>query len=107
MHLSPKEEKLTESTVENIEIEYQNNQDAFSKESIISQLATLMKYANRFYERQFLKRTKMSKILLEKFNRRISEYFKSGQLQEKDIPSIEQIADKMSVSQRYLSDTLK
>ena len=56
LHLSPKEERQIESIVENIEIEYQNNQDAFSKEIIVSQLDTLLKYANRFYERQFLNR---------------------------------------------------
>ncbi|WP_350290030.1 helix-turn-helix transcriptional regulator [uncultured Croceitalea sp.] len=107
LHLSPKEEKQIESIVENIEIEYQNNQDAFSKEIIISQLDTLFKYANRFYERQFLNRKEISNDLLEQFKRHLTEYFDSGQLQEKGIPSIEQIADKISVSQRYLSDTLK
>ncbi|CAM3391590.1 helix-turn-helix domain-containing protein [Zobellia roscoffensis] len=107
LHLSPKEEKQLESIVENIEIEYQNNQDEFSKDIIISQLSTLLKYANRFYERQFLNRKELSNNLLEQFNQQVSEYLESGQLQEKGIPSIEQIADKMSVSQRYLSDTLK
>ena len=107
LHLSPKEERLIESIVENIEIEYQNNQDEFSKDIIISQLSTLLKYANRFYERQFLHRKELSNDLLEQFNRQLDNYFESGQLQEKGIPSIEQIADKMSVSQRYLSDTLK
>lgn len=107
LHLSPKEEKQIESIIENIEIEYQNNQDVFSKKIIISQLDTLLKYANRFYERQFLNRKEISNDLLEQFNQHLTEYFESGQLQEKGIPSIEQIADKMSVSQRYLSDTLK
>ncbi len=107
LHLSPKEEKQIVSIVENIEIEYQNNQDEFSKEIIISQLDTLLKYANRFYERQFLNRKELSNDLLEKFNLHLSEYFESGQLQEKGIPSIEQIAIELSVSQRYLSDTLK
>lgn len=107
LHLSPKEEKQIESIVENIEIEYQNNQDEFSKDIIISQLSTLLKYANRFYERQFLNRKELSNDLLEQFNQQLEEYFESGQLQEKGMPSIEQIADKMSVSQRYLSDTLK
>lgn len=107
LHLSPKEEKQIASIVKNIEIEYQNNQDAFSKEIIISQLDTLLKYANRFYERQFLNRKEISNNLLEQFNRHLTEYLESGQLQEKGIPSIEQIADKMSFSQRYLSDTLK
>ncbi len=107
LHLSPKEEKQIESIVENIEIEYQNNQDEFSKEIIISQLDTLLKYANRFYERQFLNRKELSNDLLEKFNLQLSQYFESGQLQENGIPGIEQIANEMSVSQRYLSDTLK
>ncbi len=107
LHLSPKEEKQIELIVENIDIEYQNNQDQFSKDIIISQLSTLLKYANRFYERQFLNRKELSNDLLEQFNQQLSAYFESGQLQENGIPSIEQIADQLSVSQRYLSDTLK
>lgn len=107
LHLSPKEEQQIEALVESIDIEYQNNQDAFSKDIIISQLSTLLKYANRFYERQFLNRKAMSTNLLEQFNAQLSEYFESGQLQEHGIPRIEDIATKMSVSQRYLSDTLK
>ena len=107
LHLSPKEEKQLESIVENIDMEYQNNQDEFSKDIIISQLTTLLKYANRFYERQFINRKELSNDLLEQFNQQLVAYFESGQLQENGIPSIEQIADKMSVSQRYLSDTLK
>ena len=107
LHLSPREEKQIESIAENIEIEYQNNQDEFSKEIIVSQLSTLLKYANRFYERQFLNRKELSNDLLEQFNEQLERYFESGQLQEKGIPSIDQIAEKMSVSQRYLSDTLK
>ncbi len=107
MHLSPKEERQIESIVENIEIEYQNNQDKFSKDIIISQLDTLLKYANRFYERQFLNRKEMSNDLLAQFNHNLDMYFESGKLQEVGIPSIEQIASELSVSKRYLSDTLK
>lgn len=107
LHLSPGEEKLMESIVKNIEIEYHNNQDKFSKGIIISQLSTLLKYANRFYERQFLNRKELSNDLLDQFNQQLKAYFESGQLEEKGIPSIKQLADKLSISQRYLSDTLK
>lgn len=107
LHLSPQEEKQIESIVGHIEMEYRNNQDEFSKDIIISQLGTLLKYANRFYERQFLNRKELSKGLLEQFNQQLEDYFNSGQLQEKGIPSIAQLANQLSVSQRYLSDTLK
>lgn len=107
LHLSPREEKQIASIVENIDIEYHNNPDAFSKDIIISQLSTLLKYADRFYERQFINRKELSTDLLELLNRQLDAYFESGKLQEKGLPSIEEIAEKLSVSQRYLSDTLK
>ncbi|MEL6986405.1 MAG: AraC family transcriptional regulator, partial [Bacteroidota bacterium] len=69
LHLSPKELKQIESIVSNIEIEYQNKEDKFSKEIIISQLSTLLKYANRFYERQFLNRKELSINMLEQFKK--------------------------------------
>ena len=107
LHLSPKEERQIELIIENIDLEYHNNQDSFSKDIIISHLGTLLKYAQRYYERQFIHRMKLSNDLLERFNQQLEDYFDSGQLQENGIPSIEKIADKLSVSQRYLSDTLK
>ncbi|MEL6651497.1 MAG: helix-turn-helix transcriptional regulator [Bacteroidota bacterium] len=107
LHLSPKEERQIELIVENIELEYQTNQDSFSKDIIISQIATLLKYTQRFYERQFTNRRELATDLLERFNEQLENYFDSGQLQENGIPKIEQIADHLSVSQRYLSDTLK
>ena len=107
LHLSPKEEQQIELIVNNIEAEYQNNQDQFSKDIIISQLSTLLKYANRFYERQFINRKEHSHDLLDKFMAQLKVYFVSGKLQENGVPSIEQLADTLQVSQRYLSDTLK
>ena len=83
------------------------NQDEFSKEIIISQFSVLLKYANRFYERQFLNCKELSHNLLEQFNVQLSNYFESGHLKENGISSIQHIADKLSVSKRYLSDTLK
>lgn len=107
LHLSPREERQIELIIENMHLEYHNNPDSFSKEIIIAHLATLLKYAHRFYERQFINRTDFSNDLLERFNEQLQQYFESGQLQKDGIPAIEQIADRLSVSQRYLSDTLK
>ncbi|MEL7162058.1 MAG: helix-turn-helix transcriptional regulator [Bacteroidota bacterium] len=107
LHLSPKEERQLESIVSLIEAEYHNNQDAFSKDIIISQLSSLLQYANRFYERQFLLREELSSNLLSRFNHLLTTSFETGLLREKGVPSIDQIATELLVSQRYLSDTLK
>jgi len=107
LHLSPREEKQLERIVENMELEYLNNPDSFSKDIIVAHLSTLLKYAQRFYERQFSQRTALSIGLLERFTDSLATYFSSGQLEENGVPSIEKLATNLGVSQRYLSDTLK
>ena len=105
LHVSPKEEKLMQMIFDTIESEYHNNQDEFSKDIIISQLETLLKYADRFYKRQFLNRQEASGILLDKFKAELRNFYSDNRLN--GIPHIETIAQKLSVSQRYLSDALK
>lgn len=107
LHLSPKEEQMIAGLMDQIEGEYQNNQDAFSKELILSQLETLLKYANRFYHRQFLQRKENTSKLLDIFINEVEKYMKANRHQEKTIPGIEDIASAMAMTPRYLSDALK
>lgn len=107
LHLSPKEEQIMKSVFRNIEAEYQNNQDEFSKEIIISHLETLLKYADRFYKRQFLNRKEINKALLTRFKDILEAYFESNQLEEKGIPAVDWLASQLGVSYRYMNDTIK
>lgn len=107
LHLSPKEEQTIKSIFRNIETEYQNNQDEFSKEIIISHLETLLKYADRFYKRQFLNRKEINKNLITRFKEVLNTYFDSGQQLESGIPSIEWMAGQLGISKRYMSDSIK
>ena len=107
LHLSPKEEQMISTLTNQIEQEYYANQDAFSKELILSQLDTLLKYANRFYHRQFLHRKENNSNLLDKFIDEVERYMNEDQIYGKTIPTIEEIAKKLSMTPRYLSDALK
>lgn len=107
LHLSPKEEQTIKTIFRNIESEYQNNQDEFSKEIIISHLETLLKYADRFYKRQFLNRKDINKDLITKFKEVLNTYLEEGLLEEDGIPSVEWMSDKLGVSHRYMSDSIK
>jgi len=107
LHLSPKEEQLIGSILDNIETEYYNNPDEFSKEIILTQIDTLLKYANRFYKRQFFNRQEMSGEIVSQFKRAISTYFESGAFEIHGTPRIEEIAKTLGISARYLSDSLK
>ena len=87
--------------------EYHNNQDEFSKELILSQLDTLLKYAHRFYHRQFWYRKESNSDLLNQFIDEVEKYVAVNQLEEKTIPTIEDMASVMAMTPRYLSDALK
>ncbi len=107
LHLSPKEEQMIAGLFDQIEQEYTNNHDAFSKELILSQLDTLLKYANRFYHRQFLHRKESNSLVRDAFIEILERDFMVADKDYKTIPTIEQMADIMGMTPRYLSDALK
>ncbi|MEM7401983.1 MAG: helix-turn-helix transcriptional regulator, partial [Pseudomonadota bacterium] len=107
LHLSPKEEQMMAGLFDQIEQEYHNNQDEFSKELILSQLDTLLKYANRYYHRQFLHRKENSSNLLDQFTDEVEKCMSNVQSEGKSIPTIEDIASTLAMTPRYLSDALK
>ncbi len=107
LHLSPKEEKTIKSIFKNIETEYQNNQDEFSKDIILTHLEALLKYADRYYKRQFLNRKESNSDLFTRFSDILDDYFASNQLEIHGIPTMEWMAEKLGVSHRYMSDSIK
>lgn len=106
LHLSPKEEKQVKNLFDSIEAEYHNNQDEFSKELILDQLTTLLRYSNRFYHRQFLMRKESQNSLYQKFKDELSTQLADSS-EYQSIPTIEEISNKLHVTSRYLSDALK
>lgn len=107
LHLSPKEEKIIKLIFKGIEAEYHNNQDEFSKDIIINHLETLLKYADRFYKRQFLNRKEIISDLYAKFKSILIDFIDKGELERTGVPTVEYLANKLNYSPRYLSDALK
>lgn len=107
LHLTPKEEETMWTLFNKIEAEYYNNPDEFSKEIILSHLDTILKYAQRFYKRQFIDRKPIAKQTVTKFNKVLQNYFDSGEMEKNGIPSVEYLASRLNISSKYLSDLLK
>jgi AraC-like DNA-binding protein len=107
LFLSDKEEQVIVEILLKIEREYQSNLDKFSQELIINQLESLLIYAERFYERQFITRKKSNHELLERFEKILSSYFESGKLLENGIPSVSFIAENLNISPNYLGSLLR
>ncbi len=103
LHLSAEEEEDLISILQKIDKECRHI-DKYTQEIILTHIESLLKYSNRFYERQFLTRKNNNSDLLTRFEQLINDYFKS------DAPgllTVQHIAAQMNLSPNYLSDLLR
>ncbi len=107
LFLSEKEEATINNIIQNIQQEYHSNIDKFSQSIIISQIETLLNYAERFYQRQFITRRITNHQILARLEKLLDDYFNSDGLIIKGLPSVHYIADTLNVSPGYLSGLLK
>jgi len=107
LHLSPSEEDIIWNLYFSIEKEYNNNTDEHSKAIIVSHLDSLLKYAQRFYKRQFINRTQLTGSTLTKFNALLTANFEERKTKDIGLPTVSFMAEKLHKSSRYLTDLLK
>ncbi|HJY12879.1 MAG TPA: helix-turn-helix transcriptional regulator, partial [Flavobacterium sp.] len=107
LHLSPAEENIIWNLYFNIEKEYNNNTDELSKSIIISHLDSMLKYAQRFYKRQFINRKQLTGSTVTKFNALLVANFDDRKTKDIGLPTVAQMAEKLHISSRYLTDLLK
>jgi AraC family transcriptional regulator, transcriptional activator of pobA len=107
LHVSPREEKILWSLFYKMETEYHNNPDEFSKSIILSHFDSILKYAQRFYKRQFIDRKPLSGIMVTKFIECLNIYFEKREAEEQGLPTVNHLASQLHLSSKYLSDLLK
>jgi AraC family transcriptional regulator, transcriptional activator of pobA len=107
LFLSDSEEAIINNIIQNIQQEYNSNIDKFSQSIIISQIETLLNYAERFYQRQFITRKITNHKILDRLEHILEDYFSSDDLITKGLPTVQHIADTLNVSPGYLSGLLK
>lgn len=107
LHLSEREEKSVMDIIANVEQEIDANMDSFTQDLLVSNLDLLLKYCDRYYNRQFLTRKKANNDLLSKLESILNDYFKNDKLIINGIPTVHFIANELNLSANYLSDMLR
>ncbi|SHJ24062.1 transcriptional regulator, AraC family [Aquimarina spongiae] len=107
LHLSENEKTKISQCVNEIEQEYSQNIDTHSQTLIISNLELLLNYCNRFYDRQFYTRSNNQQDIVVKIEEFLTNYYNSEQARQNGIPTVKLCAEKVNLSQNYLSDLLK
>ncbi|GAL65091.1 helix-turn-helix domain-containing protein [Algibacter lectus] len=107
LHVSEKEKQILLDIVNNIKREIIDNIDKHSQEIININLESLLKYSNRYYDRQFYTRTNLNKGYLVRFEKFLKDYFASELLINQGLPTVQQCGEALNMSGYYLSDLLK
>jgi AraC family transcriptional regulator, transcriptional activator of pobA len=107
LFLSEKEEVTLTGLMQNMAQEYHSNMDKFSQRVIIAQLELLLTYSERFYNRQFLTRKITNHQILNRLEEMLTDHFNSDALEKHGLPTVQFIADTLSISPNYLSSLLK
>ena len=107
LFLSDKEEEILNEIVANIQQEYHGNVDRFTQRIIISHIETLLNYADRFYQRQFITRQKSGHHVLEKMENLLDQYFNDQALNSTGLPTVQFLSEQLNVSRSYLATLLR
>ncbi|MCV2884511.1 helix-turn-helix transcriptional regulator [Aestuariibacter sp. AA17] len=107
LHLSEAEEAQLISIFDAIETESQGNHDHFTRDIILSQLDTLLRYSERYYRRQFMTRQDFRSALFDRFIQAFDTLLDLQSNHIARLPTVEDIALQLHVTPRYLSDALK
>ena len=107
LFVSEKEEMVIMDILKNIQREYHSNIDKFTQRIIISQIEQLLGYCERFYQRQFITRSKTNHQILAKFETILENYFNNENLIEKGTPTAQYLAEQLNLSPNYLGSLLK
>ncbi len=107
LHVSEKEKNALTDCVLKIEEEIRQNLDKHSQDIISHNVETILKYGQRYYDRQFTTRSNLSKDYLIKFETFLRDYFEENNPTDTGIPSVDMCGKAMNMSGKYLSDLLK
>jgi AraC-like DNA-binding protein len=107
LHISEKEKYALAEIIKKIETELQQNIDKHTEELIVHNIESLLKYSQRYFDRQFITRKNHHKDYVILFEKYLNAYFGSDLPLEKGIPSVDDCGEHLKMSGKYLSDLLK
>lgn len=107
LHISEKEKTSLNEIVRKIKSEIHQNMDSHTQDIIVHNLESLLRYSQRYFDRQFLSRESQNKDFVTEFEKYLHSYFDSDMPSHKGIPSVKQCGESLQMSGKYLSDLLK
>lgn len=95
------------SILRRIKSEIDDPHDDFQNDILISYISLLLKYCQRFYNRQFITRKLSNNDILSKFDSFLHGYFADNLQMRNGLPTVNICAEHLCMSTNYFSDLIK
>lgn len=107
LHMNDTERDIVVSIIKRIKAETENPCDSLQNDILVSYLSLLLKYCQRFYNRQFITRKLSNNDILSRFDSYLKEYFAEGRQTSDGLPTVGDCAGHLCMSVNYFSDLIK
>lgn len=107
LHMTSEERDIMVTIMQQMENELKFPPDPMQNRIIVGFINLLLRYAQRFYNRQFVTRTIVNNDILSKFEKLLKDYFDNDLQVDNGLPSVQYCSSQLCMSPNYLSDVIK
>lgn len=107
LHMNEKEHDIVVAVFKRIKSEIDNPHDDFQNDILVGYISLLLKYCQRFYNRQFITRKLSNNDILSRFDSFLNGYFTDGLQLKNGLPTVNICAEHLCMSANYFSDLIK
>lgn len=107
LHMNETEREIVASIFKRIKSEVENPHDDLQDDILTSYISLLLKYCQRFYNRQFITRKLSNNDILSRFDSFLKGYFAENRQISNGLPTVGVCAEHLCMSVNYFSDLIK
>lgn len=107
LHVSQDERDTIEQCFHNIQTELSRGIDKHTKSLVCRSIGMLLDYCMRFYDRQFITRSKVNQDILTRFENVLDDYYHQDKARREGLPSVAYCAEHVFLSPNYFGDLIK
>ena len=107
LHMNEKEHDIVVAIFKRIKSEVEDQQDTLQNDILVGYISLLLKYCQRFYNRQFITRNLSNNDILARFDGYLKEYFGKNLQITEGLPTVGACAEHLCMSTNYFSDLIK
>ena len=107
LHVSERERQQLHDILGNIETELERGIDRHTRQLMAQNVALILNYCIRFYDRQFITREPVDSQLMQRFTTLLNDYFAQGLAARQGVPTVRYFADALNLSANYFGDLVK